>query len=111
MKKSIIISIILLQLLHLKAQNFSFNFNTSGRRVCLVSSEVNLANNEVKIIFLDSLSNSSEPIFVNRRALGTTTWTNVANSLPAGTGHWVDTNVSQGQIWEYQVKRFNTWNR
>ncbi|HLO52784.1 MAG TPA: T9SS type A sorting domain-containing protein [Saprospiraceae bacterium] len=110
MKKSIIISIILLQLLHLKAQNFSFNFNTSGRRVCLVSSEVNLANNEVKIIFLDSLSNSSEPIFVNRRALGSTTWTNVANSLPAGTGHWVDTNVSQGQIWEYQVKRFNTWN-
>lgn len=71
---------------------------------------MNLANNEVKIIFLDSLSNTSEPLFVSRRQLGTTVWTNVASSLPAGTGHWIDTNVSQGQTWEYQVKRFNTWN-
>jgi hypothetical protein len=107
--KRLIILIILLQFCQLKAQNFSFNFNTSGRRVCLVSSEVNIAKNEVKILFLDSLTNTSEPIFVNRRALGTTAWTNVASALPAGIGHWIDRNVSRGQTWEYQVKRLSTW--
>jgi hypothetical protein len=110
MKKLIATSIILLHVVHLSAQNFSFNFNTSGKRVCLISSVVNSTNNEVKILFLDSLSNASEPLFVYRRPFGTISWTNVASSLPAGTGHWIDNNVLPGQIWEYQVKRFDTWN-
>lgn len=76
----------------------------------MVSSEVNLSLNQVKINFLDSLSNSTEPLFVYRRQLGTSAWSNVASSLPAGTGNWIDNNVSQGQIWEYQVRRLNTWN-
>ena len=109
MKQLIIITFILSQLGQLNAQNFSYNFNTSGRRVCLVSTEVNVANNEVKILFLDSLSNTSEPLSIYRRALGTSAWTNVASSLLASTGHWIDNNVLPGQIWEYQVKRTNTW--
>jgi hypothetical protein len=33
----------------------------------------------------------------------------VASNLPPGTTLWVDTNVKLGDIWEYQVKRQNTW--
>ena len=90
------------------AQNYSFNFNSTGRRVCLVSSQVDLINKNIKIIFLDSLANTNEPLVVNRRILGTSAWNNIAN-LTAGTGHWIDTNVNIGEIWEYQVKRQNTW--
>ncbi|MBK6497779.1 MAG: hypothetical protein IPG00_06275 [Saprospiraceae bacterium] len=90
------------------AQNYTFNYNTTGRRVCLVSSQVDLTNENVKIIFHDSLANTNEPLLVNRRKLGTNIWNAVAN-LSAGTGHWVDTNVNTGDVWEYQVKRKNTW--
>jgi hypothetical protein len=91
------------------AQNYSFNFAATGRRVCLVSSKVTANNSSVKIIFHDSLSNTSEPLFVNKRLLGTTTWSNVAANITPGTGHWIDTNVNNGEVWEYQVKRNNTW--
>ena len=60
------------------SQNYKFDFNTSGRRVCLVSSEVNLNANNVKLIFHDSLSNSTEPLYVYKRSLGSQTWTSVA---------------------------------
>jgi hypothetical protein len=55
------------------------------------------------------LSNTSEPLFVNKRLLGTTSWSSVASNITPGTGHWIDTNVSAGEVWEYQVKRNNTW--
>ncbi len=58
----------------------------------------------------DSASNNNEPIYINRRQLGTYTWTSVASALPAGTGSWIDNNVNAGEIWEYQVRRQNTWN-
>jgi hypothetical protein len=109
LKRFLILLFILFLNQHLSAQNYSFDFNSSGRRVCLVSSEINLGNKEVKILFLDSLDNSIEPIFVYRRELGTTTWTSVASALPAGTGHWIDNNVNLGDTWEYQVKKQNTW--
>lgn len=95
---------------NISAQNYSFDYNNSGQRVCLVSSEVNTANNEVKILFLDYLNNATNPIFIYRRAFGTTNWTAVANALPAGTSQWIDNNVNPGEIWEYQVRRQNTWN-
>ncbi len=101
--------LLLLVAFNVNAQNYNFNFNTTGRRVCLVSSEVDLTNENVKIIFHDSLSNTNEPIFINRRLLGTHTWNSVANNINAGTGHWFDTNVSLGEVWEYQIKRQNTW--
>lgn len=110
MKKLILLKIIILLTGLTQAQNFTFNFNTSGRRVCLVSSEVNSISNQVKIIFLDSLSNTSESISVFKRPYGTYIWQNVASNLPGGTGHWIDNSVSAGQVWEYQVKRNNTWN-
>lgn len=109
-KSTLLLFITHLFLINSFAQNYSFNFNNSGRRVCLVSSQVNLTNPAVKILFLDSLANNSEPLTVYRRALGTYSWSNVANALAPGTGHWIDNNVSLGDVWEYQVKRENTWN-
>lgn len=109
MKKSLLLLPALLLQLALFAQNYSYNFNTTGRRVCLVSSEVNVANENVKLIFHDSLLNDNEPLFIYRRPIGTSTWTSVASNLSAGTGHWIDNDVSVGEIWEYQVKRQNTW--
>jgi Secretion system C-terminal sorting domain len=47
---------------------------------------------------------------VYKRALGTTAWGLVANALPPGTGHWIDSNVSAGSKWEYQIKRLSTYN-
>lgn len=90
-------------------QNFSFDFNTHGRRVCPVSSVVNSNVPNVTITFHDSGANTTEPIIVNRRAFGTSAWTNVATNLPAGTANWIDTNVALGDVWEYQVIRENTW--
>ena len=109
MKKSIIVAFILYFTLGVNAQNYTFDFNSSGRRVCLVSSEVNLNDEEVKLIFHDSLSNNSEALFVSRRQLGDSIWTSVASDITAGTGHWIDNNVALGDLWEYQVKRQNTW--
>lgn len=110
MKKILLkISLLFFGALNTNAQNYTFNFNTTGRRVCLVSSEVDVNNEKIKLIFHDSLSNSNEPLFINRRLLGTQTWSSVASSLNAGTGHWIDSNVNLGEVWEYQVKRQNTW--
>lgn len=109
MKKIIYAILFLVTINAVFAQNFSFNFAATGRRVCLVSSKVAANNSSVKIIFHDSLSNTSEPLFVNKRLLGTTTWNNAASNITPGTGHWIDTNVSAGEVWEYQVKRNNTW--
>jgi Secretion system C-terminal sorting domain len=109
MKKIIYAILFFISINAVFAQNYSFNFAATGRRVCLVSSKVAANNSSVKIIFHDSLSNTSEPLFVNKRFLGTTSWSNVASNITPGTGHSIDTNVSAGEVWEYQVKRNNTW--
>lgn len=109
MKKIIYAILFLVTINAVYAQNYSFNFAATGRRVCLVSSKVAANNSSVKIIFHDSLSNTSEPLFVNKRLLGSTSWSNAASNITPGTGHWIDTNVSAGEVWEYQVKRNNTW--
>jgi hypothetical protein len=111
MANKLIISIVFLVLIQsfVFSQNYSFNFNTSGRRVCLVSSEVDTTNRKVNILFLDSLSNSLEPLIIYRRLFGTKNWIKMATAIPPGSGHWTDDNVAPGDIWEYQVKRQNTW--
>lgn len=91
------------------SQNYTFDFNSHGRRVCPVSTTINTSVPSVEIHFLDYLQNSTEPLTINRRVLGTTAWTNVANNITPGTASWTDTNVSLGDIWEYQVIRNNTW--
>ncbi len=99
-KNTFVISIIFFQL-NLISQNFNFDFNSSGRRVCLVSSEVDLIYESVRIIFHDSFSNITEPIFENRRFFKTHNWVNIVENLSVDTSHWVDDNATLGETWEY----------
>lgn len=93
------------------AQNFTFNFNTTGQRVCLVEAEVDYNAPSVTVKLLDAASNTNKTTNIFRRPLYGTgaQWVAVATALPAGTTSWTDTDVHQGEVWEYQVKRTNTW--
>lgn len=93
------------------SQNFAFNFGTTGQRVCLVDAQVDLTAPSVTIRLRDAASNTSATTDIYRRPLYGTgaQWVQVANDLPAGTAQWVDVDVAAGEIWEYQVKRTNTW--
>ncbi len=96
---------------NLTAQNFSFNFNTTGRRVCLVEAEVNLITPSVTIKLLDAASNTATSTDIYRRPLYGTgaDWVSVTSNLPPGTTQWMDTDVQIGETWEYQIKRTGTW--
>ena len=93
------------------SQNFTFNFNTNGQRVCLAESEVDLATPQVTIKLLDYSSNSTYSSNICKRSLYGTgaDWTIIASGLAAGTNQWIDTNVVLGEVWEYQIKRQNSW--
>lgn len=91
------------------SQNFSFNFNTNGKRVCLVESSVDTAVPSVTIHLLDASSNTGAPVFISRRPLNGSSWSLVASNLAPNTSSWTDTNVLIGDCWEYQIKRKNTW--
>lgn len=111
MKNFLIAVVLIFITLHeTNSQNFNFNFFSSGRRVCLTSAQADLMNHTIKVMILDSVNNNNEPVYIYRRQPGSVDWNLVADALPAGTGHWIDDNVAYGDIWEYQVKRMNTWN-
>jgi Peptidase family C25 len=92
--------------------NFDFNFATSGQRVCLLSTTVDLAAPSVTIHFLDADQNLTKPSAVYRRPLNDVNsefTLAFPNFIPAGTASWTDTNVSVGEAWEYMVIRSNSW--
>ncbi len=103
--------LVLLIIISLKtqAQNYSFNFSNNGRRVCLVEAEVNLNTPFVTIKLLDAIYNTNELVSIFKRPLNGTNWTQVATNLPSSTNTWIDNNVILGEVWEYQIKRTNTW--
>lgn len=91
------------------AQNFTFDYNNHGQRVCLVESTVNPSLPSVTIHLLDDTLNTTNTTSIYRRQIGTNTWTNVATGIAAGTSSWTDVNVNLGEVWEYQIKRNSTW--
>ncbi len=91
------------------SQNYSFDFNSNGKRVCLVESIANTATPSITIRLLDAGANTLAPVFISRRPLNGNIWNLVATNLPPGTTSWTDTNVTIGDCWEYQIKRKNTW--
>lgn len=95
----------------LEAQNFSFNFNTNGRRVCLVDAEVNTETPSVTIHFLDAATNTNAFTDVYKRPLygNGDAWIPVAAGLPPGTTEWSDAEVNAGETWEYQIRRTASW--
>jgi hypothetical protein len=93
------------------SQNFDFNFNNNGQRVCLLTTQVDLNAPSATIFLLDSAQNTSKTSTIFRRALnaGPNDWVQVATNIPAGTGSWTDTDVQLGDVWEYMVQRPNSW--
>lgn len=81
-----------------------------GQRVCLVDAIVTSNPASVTLNFLDASFNTTDAFSVYRRQMygdGTDWILQVAN-LPPGTTTWTDTNVSLGDIWEYQIRRTST---
>lgn len=93
------------------AQNFTFNFNSNGQRVCLVESEVDNSIPSVTIKLLDYNQNSLYTTDIYRRPLygSGSDWSPVASNLSIGTNQWTDNNVAFGDVWEYQIRRQNSW--
>lgn len=106
-----LISFIIVLFTNLSAQNYTFNFNINGSRVCLAECEVDMVTPAVTVKLLDASSNSSLSSDIYRRSLYGTgnDWVLVAENLPAGTAEWIDSNVSLGEVWEYKIKRNDTW--
>jgi len=91
------------------AQNFTFNFNSTGQRVCLADVSVDTAVPSATLHFRDYQNNTNRTTSVYRRQCNGTgsDWTLVASELTAGTPSWTDTNVTKGETWEYQLRRAN----
>lgn len=102
--------IIILSLLsYTSFSQYNFNYSTTGQRVCLVNTTINTSTPSITINLLDYADNSSNTTDIYRRQLEETTWTLVAENLSAGTQNWTDTDVDSGDVYEYQVKREDTW--
>lgn len=107
MKKIYNLSLLLLVFSANAQFNFSYNFNSSGRRVCLTQSSVNTNVPNVTIQLLDSFANTTEPYTIKRRPINSinSDWTVVASNLSATATSWTDINVVLGEAYEYQVRR------
>lgn len=86
--------------------NFTFNYNSAGQRVALVTATVSESPPAITLNFIDHIYNSSDPFQIFRRPLhgNGSDWV-LQTSLTGGTENWIDTNVTIGDVWEYQVKR------
>ncbi len=93
------------------SQNYNFNFNSNGQRVCLAESQYDINSGKVKVMLSDHASNSNKLTDIYRRTPGGngSDWVLVSANLPAGTAEWTDVNSSPGNIYEYQIKRKNSW--
>lgn len=87
--------------------NFNYDFNNTGRRVCLISATSIESPPQIVINLHDSEINTTENYTIKRRPINGlfTDWTIVANSVNATTNSWTDTNVALGDAFEYQVSR------
>jgi len=83
----------------------TFNYNIEGQRVCLVDAIV--TNEGLQLNFLDASLNDQDVTAVYRRNIygNGSDWVLQVSGLPAGTISWTDSNVQEGDLWEYQIRR------
>lgn len=86
-----------------------FDYNTSGKRVCLTETTYDENQNKVTIYLLDANQNVSDKTFIYRRNAMDKDWQLIASDLAPGTLSYTDENVEKGKVYEYQIKRKNTW--
>jgi Peptidase family C25 len=96
----------------LSAQGYSFNFGSSGQRVCHATTTIDLIGPTATIHLLDASDNSDKPTSIYRRPLNGSgnDWVLRVSGLPPGTATWVDTELTYGDVWEYQIVRADSWN-
>lgn len=111
MRYLLLILIILwsVQLLNAQITN-GFDFAIEGQTLCLAEVTITQSPPSATLHFLDAALNTGDPTSVYRRPLygDGTDWVLQVSNLPAGTLSWTDTNVSIGDLWEYQVRRSNS---
>jgi hypothetical protein len=73
------------------------------KRVAVVEATVQESPPQITIHFLDYNDNKSYEIF--RRALHAYNWGTKIATVPANTQTWTDTNVSVGDVYEYQIRK------
>lgn len=88
--------------------NFAYNFNTTGRRVCLVNATATESPAAITLHLLENIFNTAETYTIKRRPINGSAadWTTVASGLLNAS--WTDNNVSIGTVYEYQVSRTTT---
>ena len=105
---SLILLCLTLSFTQLSAQIAStFNYAVEGQRVCLVDVTVNQNPASVTLNFLDAALNANNATAVYRRPLygSGDDWVLQVDNLLGGTPSWTDTNVENGEVWEYQIRR------
>lgn len=109
MRIKLILLVLLFNYCAVKAQNYTFNFGSTGQRVCLTDVSVDTVVPSATIHFRDSQFNTNKTTSVYRRQSNGTgsDWNLVASGLTAGTPSWTDLAVAKGETWEYQVRRAN----
>lgn len=107
MKKIILIIFLLIPYFSFSQFNFNYDFNNTGRRVCLISATSIESPPQIIINLHDAAVNTTENYTIRRRPINGlyTDWNIVATNIAATTTFWTDTNVSLGDAFEYQVSR------
>ncbi len=93
-----------------KAQVTSFfNYNDDGQRVCLVDVSVELNPAKVTLYLLDNTFNTSDSTEIYRRQMygSGDDWQLVQEKMGPEAVAWIDNNVATGDVWEYQLRRYN----
>lgn len=87
--------------------NFYYNFNSTGNRVCLISASIQENPIQIIINLHDSALNTTQNYTIKRRPINglNSDWITHASNIPPSTSTWIDTNVSLGDAFEYQVSR------
>lgn len=87
--------------------NFNYNFYSTGNRVCLISASVQENPAQITINLHESTLNTTQNYTIKRRPINgsNSDWTTVASNVAPSTPTWIDTNVSIGDAFEYQVSR------
>ncbi len=84
-----------------------YDYAAEGHKICLVESEYLENTKQIKLKFLDASLNNAHTFKVYRRPLygKSIDWIEVSPDLTPGTQEWIDTDVEEGDVLEYQVKR------
>ncbi|TDP58016.1 T9SS type A sorting domain-containing protein [Flavobacterium dankookense] len=106
MKKNILLFVFIFTSQIYGQFNFDYNFNTNGRRVCLISATASETPAGITLNLLENIYNTSENYTIKRRPINGSNldWTTMVSNYPV-SATWFDNTATVGQSYEYQVSR------